>query len=108
MKHIRDFFITNKLLIFAILLAGMIIDISYYPFIYDFLFFPLLFLWIGLIKFLNLKSSITFKLALFLLLILFGFYIMDSTAGQINRLTTWIYFLLTIGIVQQLRQLRKI
>lgn len=104
MKNLRNLFIKHKVFIFAVFLAGVIIDSSYYQFIHDFLFFPLLVIWIGIIFFLKIEGKITLILCLFLLLLMLGFYIADFGAGQIDRLTTWIYFLIIINLFQQAKE----
>lgn len=70
----------------------------------DIRLFPIISLYLFAIWFYKLKSRITFRLALFILAIMFVLLIFTSTSANTEKAAVWLFFLIAIGIVQKLRE----
>lgn len=61
-------------------------------------------LWVLVVKLFKFNSAITFKVTLIFLALLFFLFIVASDQKPIERVATWIFFFLALGIVQQFRE----
>lgn len=69
--------------------------------------FLLLLLWIITSKFMRFKSRETFKITLVFLLLLAFLFIFFSAHPSVERIATYVYIYLFVGIIQQFLELRK-
>lgn len=101
MKKIKEF----KVLLLVVFLIGFIIDIFFFPVVLDVasdlrLFF-IVFLWLFIVKASHFSSRATFKIALLFLILLSVLFFFSTINPQIERIASWIYIFLLIGIIQQ-------
>ena len=61
-------------------------------------------LWILIIKLFNFKSTATFKVTFVFLVTLFFFFLISPDQKPIERIATWIFLFLALGIFQQFRE----
>lgn len=69
--------------------------------------FLLFLLWIIAVKLMHLKSAETFKLTLAFLILLALLFIFFPTHASVERIATYVYIYLLVGIIQQFLELRK-
>lgn len=103
---VTDFLRTNKVYVYALFFICAGIDVLYYAFVSDFLFFPTIILFLWMVIFYQLKSADTLKITVGFLFLLLAFFIMDKQTFHTDRVTTWIFFLLFISLGQQVLELR--
>lgn len=107
-------FMNNKFrnVLFFLFCIGVIIDVFYMsslPMSYssDLRIFFLLAVWLFVEKIWKFGSVATFKVALVFLVVLFFLFTFFRTQPSVERVATWIYLLLLIGIIQQFLEIRK-
>lgn len=61
-------------------------------------------LWILVVKLFNFRSVITFKAIIAFLALLFFLFLVAPDKGNIERVATWIFLFLLLGIIQQFRE----
>lgn len=76
-------------------------------FIGDVRLFSLVIFWLIISKFFRLTSIATFKLTLVFLIILFFLFIFFRDKPFVERVASWIYVYIFVGVVQQLYEARK-
>jgi len=64
-------------------------------------------LWILIGKMFRLTSIATFKITLVFLLILSVFFIVTKDYPAVERMASWVYIFLVIGVIQQFLESRK-
>lgn len=64
-------------------------------------------LWVLVIKLFKFNSAITFKGTLIFLILLFALFIMGPDQKSIERIATWIFLFLALGIIQQFREVNS-
>ena len=99
-KILRPF----RILLFMFFFLGVFFDV-FQPIPSDGRLFLLLFLWIFIIQLFAFKSTATFKVALGFLGVLFFLFLFARNHPSLDRFSTWIYFFLLIGIIQQFREI---
>lgn len=97
-----------RLFLPVIFLFGLLADLFYFKVGSDFRLFPLLVLWILVLRIYRFRSDMTFKLALLFLSLLFVSFIVKRESFINERISTWIYVILVLGVVQQFLELRHI
>lgn len=97
LRRFRFFFIT-------IFFVGVIIDI-YLNINADMSLLLLCALWILVIKLFNYKSATTFKVTLVFLFGLFSLFVINPDQNPIERIATWIFIFLFLGIFQQYKEI---
>lgn len=101
-------------LLLLIFLVGFVVDVFFYPIPVmlnwesDFRLFLVVFIWILTVKLSHFSSRATFKVALGFLILLFTLFLFFSSHPAIERIASWIYIFLLMGIIQQFFELRKI
>lgn len=93
---------------FLAFLCGIFADLFIYSTPSDFRLFLLLGLWILTVKFNHFKSKTTFIIALQVLTIMFianVFFVQE--VYLIERAASWLYFLLLVGILHQIFELKS-
>lgn len=93
-----------RMMLLMLFFIGVFVDVLL-PVGSDIRLFFLLLLWIFIIQLFAFKSTVTFKVALSLLGVLFFLFFFDRNHPILDRFSTWIYFFLLIGIIQQFREL---
>lgn len=86
---------------------GFVVDVFFFSsatldFVGDLRLFSLLLLWLFVSKLYRLTSVSTFKLTLVFLFILFFLFIFFRDKPCTERIASWIYVYLFIGVIQQL------
>ena len=108
MKKVNEF----KILLLPVFLVGFVVDVFFYPVVLDwgsdFRLFLIVLLWIFIVKRSHFGSRATFKIALGFLVLLFTLFVFFSSHPAIERIASWIYIFLLIGIIQQFFEPRKI
>lgn len=94
-------------IIFGIFFTVLAADIFFFTVSSDFRYLFLAVLWIIIVKYFKFRSDMTFKLALGILSILFVFFIFFRESSVIEKLATWVYLTLLIGVLQQLVEFRN-
>lgn len=61
--------------------------------------------WLLVVRAFNLKSSVTFKVSLIFLGILLVLFVIARTHPLVERISTWIYLFLAVGVIQQFREI---
>ncbi len=69
--------------------------------------FSLLLLWVFLCIISNFTSKATFKVAIGFLFVLYIFFLFFKTNPALERVASWLYFFLLIGVIQQFFESRK-
>lgn len=90
-----------------IFFIGVLIDVFVFETGSDLRLFGLVFFWLILIKIYKLKSDITLKMTLVYLFILFLLFIFARSQPYTDRVATWIYMFLIIGVFQQFREIKS-
>lgn len=102
MKHSKGV----QILLLLVFLAGFMIDIFYFPITLDWgsdsRLLLLVILWLFFVKLSHFNSRATFKVALIFLMLLSLLFIFSRDFPPIERIASWIYIFLAIGILQQL------
>lgn len=88
-------------------IIGILGDIFYFKTSSDFRFFPFLFLWISILKFYRFKSNSTFKVSLVFLILLFIFFVFARNSPTTEKIATYIYLFLVVGVIHQFAELRS-
>lgn len=103
---------TNELGVFLLMIfsTGFIADVFFIPTTFDIrsdirLFF-LLALWIFLSRISHFTSQATFKVTIGFLIILCFLFLFFHTDLSIERVASWMYVFLLIGVIQQFFELR--
>jgi len=99
LKLLRRF----RFFLIAIFFIGVIVDI-FLNANSDMSLLLLCALWILVINLFNFKSATTFKVSLAFLVTLFFFFLISPDQKPIERVATWIFLFLALGIVQQFRE----
>lgn len=99
------------LFLLVFFLIGFTIDVFFVPSTFDLgsdgrLFFLVL-LWLFLSHVSHFTSKATFKIAIGFLAILFFLFLFFRTTPILDRVASWIYIFLCIGIVQQFVESKK-
>lgn len=98
-------------LLLLVFLVGFVVDVFFYPVVLDwgsdFRLFSIVLLWIFIVKFSHFSSRATFKLAILFLILLFILFVFFSSNPAIERIASWIYIYLFIGIIQQFFEVGK-
>lgn len=94
-----------QILLLLIFFAGFLFDVFFYPIILDwgsdFRLFLIVFVWLFTIRISHFTSRATFKLTLMFLILLFVLFIFFPTYPPVERIASWIYIFLVIGVTQQ-------
>lgn len=113
MKKISDK-IELKLAFLIVFFIGFVADAffmtpekSYTDWVSDVRLFSLLLLWLFIGKISRFTSIATFKITLIFLIVLSFLFIFFRDSSSTERLASWIYFFLIIGVVQQFFESRK-
>lgn len=93
-----------RMLMLVLFLIAILVD-TLLPIPSDIRLFLLLFLWLLIIHLFSFKSTATFKVALGFLAVLFFIFLFARNNPSLDRLSTWVYFFLLIGIIQQFREI---
>lgn len=104
LANIAVFLKKNKSPILTIIFLGIIADILFFGPSEDIRIFTIITLYIFSIWFYKLKSSLTFRFALFVLALMFLLLLFTSTSGNTEKAAVWLFFLIAIGIFQQLKE----
>lgn len=104
----------QELKIFLLLLffAGFVIDVFYYPIVMldwqsDIRLFLIISLWLFIVKVSHFSSRATFKISFGFLILLFVLLVFFSDHPGIERIASWIYVFLLIGIIQQVFESKR-
>lgn len=100
----RDKFVPFRFALITLFFVGVMTDVFYLNRSYDLLLLLLVGMWVLVVRLYQFKSAITFKVVLICLLFLITLFILVPSQSSSERLTTWIYLLLIVGIVQQWRE----
>lgn len=100
-------FSKNRILLPAIFFIGASVDLFYFQVSSDLRLFLLIALWVVVTRIYGLKSDSTFKLALGFLGLLFVFFIFNRNDPVTDKITTWIYLLLIVGVIQQFVEIKN-
>ena len=84
--------------------VGVALDVFFLKVSSDLFLFLLIFLWILVSKVYGYKSTATFKVTLFFVLLLLALFIITPGQTSSERISTWIYLFLAVGIIQQWRE----
>lgn len=101
---INSFLEQYKSPILTIILSGIIGDILFLGQSQDLRIFSLIVIYILAIRFYKLKSRFTFSFALFVVIIIFIELILTSTSPTTEKAAIWLFFLIAIGIFQQIKE----
>ncbi len=106
MRKVEEF----KVFLMVLFFISFIFDVFFLPSTFDLasdvrLFF-LVFLWLFLSKLSHFTSRSTFKVTIGFLIILFLFFLLFPASPILDRIASWIYIFLCIGVVQQLLESR--
>lgn len=93
-----------RMMLVMLFFIGVFVDVLL-PVGSDMRLFPLLLLWIFIIQLFAFKSTATFKVTLGFLGVLFFLFLFARNSPSLDKLSTWIYFFLLIGIIQQFREI---
>ncbi|OGH34573.1 MAG: hypothetical protein A2958_00020 [Candidatus Levybacteria bacterium RIFCSPLOWO2_01_FULL_38_13] len=93
-----------RMMLLMLFFIGVFVDVLL-PVGSDIRLFPLLLLWIFIIQFFAFKSTATLKVALGFLGVVFFLFLFARNHPSLDRFSTWIYFFLLIGIIQQFREI---
>lgn len=95
-----------QVLLLFFFLAGFIVDVFYFPVILnwesDFRLLLLVLDWLLIVKLSHSNSRATFKITLIFLLLLSLFFIFFPNYPPTERIASWIYIFLAVGIIQEL------
>lgn len=92
-----------RLVLITVFFAGVIID-TFLEFRSDLILLAFCLLWILVGRLFKFNSTITFKAVLAFLILFLILFIFSQDKGYVERIATWIYLLLAIGIAQQFRE----
>lgn len=95
-----------RLAILTLFFVGIITDVFFFPIASDIRLLLLILFWIFIIKIYNFNSTATFKVSLVYLGLLFILFIFFRNNPSLERVSTWIYLFLSIGLVQQFKEIR--
>ena len=84
--------------------VGVATDVFFLTVSLDVFLFLLIFLWILVSKLYTYKSTATFKVTLFFALLLFVLFVLTPGQTPSERLSTWIFLFLAVGIIQQWKE----
>jgi len=106
MRKVDEF----RVFLLVLFLISFIVDVFFVPSTFDLgsdarLFFLVL-LWLFLSKLSHFTSRSTFKVTMGFLTILFFFFLFSRTSPILDRVASWIYIFLCIGVVQQFLESR--
>lgn len=94
-----------QIFLLVIFFIGFIVDIFFiiptFDYGSDLRLFSLALLWVFLCKLSHFPSTATFKVAIGFLIVLFTYFLFFPTNLAIERVGSWIYLFLTVGVVQQ-------
>lgn len=95
-----------QVLLLIIFVIGFLTDVFYFPIVLDwgsdFRLFFLVILWLFIVRISRFSSRATFKLSLGFLILLFALFMVSRDYPPTERIASWIYIFLAIGIAQQL------
>lgn len=101
-----------QIFLLMVFFVGFIVDVFFIPTTFelrsDIRLFSLLLLWIFLSRIAHFTSRATFKVAIGFLIILFLTFLFFRTNPASERVASWIYFFLLIGVIQQFLESRRI
>lgn len=104
----EDNALNNSLTFLSIFIIAIVADLFLFSQSSDIRYVLLIVFWLIVVRVLRLQSDATFKLTLGLLGGLFLFFIFDNKSLITERIATWIYLFLWVGVIQQLLELRKL
>ncbi len=94
-----------QVFLLVLFLISFIVDVFFVPSTFDLgsdaRLFSLVLLWLFLSKLSHFTSKSTFKVTIGFLIILFFFFLFFRTSPILDRIASWIYIFLCIGVVQQ-------
>lgn len=102
-----QFNLSNQLQILLLIFffGGFLCDVFFFPIILDwgsdFRLFLIVLVWLFTVRISNFTSRATFKLTLGFLILLSVLFIFFPTYPPTERIASWIYIFLAIGITQQ-------
>ena len=108
-KQIKFNFLLEKLIkvrfaLLTLFFVGVALDVFFLTVSLDVFLFLLIFLWILVSKLYTYKSTATFKVTLFFALLLFVLFVLTPGQTSLERLSTWIFLFLAVGIIQQWKE----
>lgn len=95
------------MLLLGIFFIGLSSDLFLFAIPSDFRYAALILFWIIIARVKHLKSEYTFKLALGILGLLFVFFILQRESLTTDRIATWFYLIIFVGIIQQFFELSR-
>lgn len=98
------FFKKNESSILTIMFLSIVADIFFPGASNDIRIFSITTIYIASIWFYKIKSRATFIFALFILAIMFILLLFTSTSANTEKAAVWLFFLIAIGIFQQMRE----
>lgn len=96
-----------KFPLITVFFIGFLVDVFAFTTGSDLRMFALIGFWIFLIIFYKLKSEITLKVTIVYLIILFFLFIFARDQSYTDRVSTWIYLFLIIGLIQQFKEIKS-
>lgn len=106
-KYIDTFAWVGKPAVILIFVFGILADILFFPSSSDIIFFGMLAMYIvGAILF-NISSTTTFLIALVVFILMYIQFLLTGTSEVTENAAVWLFLLLTLGILQQWRELSK-
>jgi len=102
-----DSAINKSMTFFSIFAIAIFADLFLFAQSSDVRYALLILFWLIIVRTLRLQSDATFKLTLGFLGILFLFFIFDRTSLVTEKIATWIYLFLWVGVIQQWLELKK-
>ena len=99
-----------QIVLLLLFFAGFIYDVFFiapaFNLVSDVRLFSFVLLWLFLSKISNFSSKSTFKVTIGFLIILFFLFLFFKTSTILDRVSSWIYIFLCIGVVQQFLESR--
>jgi len=104
----EDNALNNSLTFLSIFFIAIVADLFFFAQSSDIRYALLILYWLFVVRALRFQSDATFKLTLGLLGALFLFFIFDRTSLVTEKIATWIYLFLWVGVIQQWLELKKL
>ena len=105
-KRIVSILTHFRVILIIIFIVGVIVDI-FVNSNSDMNLLLLCVLWVLVIKLFKFDSAITFKVTLIFLALLFFLFIVAPDQKPIERVATWIFLFLALGIAQQFKEVNS-
>lgn len=94
----------NRQVVVTVLVLFVIVDILYLGQSSDLRIFISLFLYLLAMWFYKLESTLTFSISLFVFAIMSFQFLISGASESTEKAAVWLFFLILIGIFQQLRK----